>query len=822
MDSNGQIKTITDTFFSKENISGLNKKLLEKNNLLEINKDGKKKIIDLLIKNMKLVYKSLDLKKINKKNFDSIYDQFNKSSFNETQKELSSNDNSTIDQLNSSRLKFERDFNSNPNNGNKLSERPVPSQNKNQFLYPPENKNNNPDRFDKLFKPIVEQVNDDYTFNQYQYGKGSNDMNIRMEQLTTERDTETRMNGRPITPNFLKPIKTQPEKNNENENNNRGPKTIQDSSRKGGKPDFTQDIHRDDLDIGFLSNNSDNGDLYSINNIDKPIDIGEIQEDGRSFQERLKSLENDRNSVSIPLNKEKIDFTSEKFGNSQINKELDEIPDYEPKTIEQIREEKYLMEMKKRSELREHNESTGRQQEPIHRQQEPIHRQQEPIHRQQEPIHRQQEQEQIHRQQEQEQIHRQQEQQQIHRQQEQEQMHRQQEQQQMHRQQEQMYIQQEQIRKEQQEQIRKEQIRKEQIRKEQQEQIRKEQAKSMYREQHELMRRTQIEKNHNINQPEENIQKHQVTQKLDKVLSNKNLDIIKIQTTLKKLGMIKSSEVENIRRENEILKNQLAEFNDNKVNSIKEEILLEFKKLNDKEMLISKKMEELNSLMKQYNYLYGTSNIQLDISPLEPQSNFSFEFGPIENIIGIKLMSYSIPQARYNIESGKNNIFQIKNINDEIIELKLNSGKYSIDNLIEKLNTKSEKYKFELNVEQIVEISSNELFEIIPTVLSKEILGFTSICKDETKFIADKSWDLRIEEKIYLFINNLDESTPFAVLYTNNQGNYQFKFEEQIKLDNLELSFKDSKDRPFNFYGLNYSLNIQLEINNLIEEINLT
>ena len=43
MDSNGQIKTITDTFFSKENISGLNKKLLEKNNLLEINKDGKKK-----------------------------------------------------------------------------------------------------------------------------------------------------------------------------------------------------------------------------------------------------------------------------------------------------------------------------------------------------------------------------------------------------------------------------------------------------------------------------------------------------------------------------------------------------------------------------------------------------------------------------------------------------------------------------------------------------------------------------------------------------------------------------------------------------------
>ena len=54
---NGQVKTITDTFFSKDNISSLNKKILEKNNLTEINKDDKKKIIDLLIKNMKIIYK---------------------------------------------------------------------------------------------------------------------------------------------------------------------------------------------------------------------------------------------------------------------------------------------------------------------------------------------------------------------------------------------------------------------------------------------------------------------------------------------------------------------------------------------------------------------------------------------------------------------------------------------------------------------------------------------------------------------------------------------------------------------------------------------
>ena len=328
------------------------------------------------------------------------------------------------------------------------------------------------------------------------------------------------------------------------------------------------------------------------------------------------------------------------------------------------------------------------------------------------------------------------------------------------------------------------------------------------------MRREQL----NTNQLVKNIHKQEISQQSSKTLLNKNLDITKIQNTLKKLGMVEASEVEKIKKENEILKNQLNNFN-NKNELIKQDLILEFEKLSNKEALLTKKIEEMKILMEKYQYLYGTSNIQLDISPNDPLSEFSFEFGPIENIIGIKLMSYSIPQARYNIESGKNNIFQIKNMNNEIIELKLNSGKYSIESLLEKLNTKSEKYKFELNVEQFVEISSDESFEIISTPLSKEILGFTSICKENTKFIADKSWDLRIEEKIFLFINNIDNTRPFTVLYTNNQGNDSIKFEELIKLDKLELSFKDSNGRPFNFYGLKYNLNIQLELNNPIEEI---
>ena len=730
MEINGQVKTITDTFFSKENISSLNKKLLEKNKLTEINKNDKKKIIDLLIKNMKIIYKSLDLKKINKKNFDSIYQQFNKTSYNETQKELSSTDILGINEVNAAQLKFDRDFNSNPNNGNKVSERPVPSQNINQFLYPPNNNQNksNNDKFDNLFKPIVEQVNENYKFNEYQYGKGSNDINKRIEELTSERDGEIRLNNRPRTPDFLKPTKTQPEKNDSKSI------LIQDF-KKGGKPDFTQNIPQDELEIGFLSNNNDNVDLYSINNIDKPIDIRDIEEDNRSFQERLKSLEHERTSVNIPPNKGKIDFTSETFNNT-------EIPDYEPKTVEQIREEKYLLEQSKQTNISEQmkreqlSEQTRREQliEQMRREQS----------RKEQLI---------------------------------EQMRR------------------EQLR----EHIKKEQLREQMIKEQLTEPIRIEQLKE------------QIKK--------EQMKKQEVNQQSSKTILNKNLDISKIQNTLKKLGMVEASEVEKIKKENEILKNQLSNFNNNKMELVKQDIILEFEKLNNKEALITKKMEEMKILMKKYQYLYGTSNIQLDISPDEPLSNFSLEFETIENIVGIKLMSYSIPEARYNIESEKNNIFQIKNITNEIIELKLNSGKYSIESLLEKLNTKFEKYKFQLNVEQFVEISSDESFEIISTPLSREVLGFTSICKDNSKFVADKSWDLRIEEKIFLFINNIDNTRPFAILYKNNQGNNPIKFEELIKLDKLELSFKDSNGRAFNFYGLKYNLNIQLELNNPIEEI---
>ena len=112
-----------NNFFSKETISDLNKLLLQQSSLQNLSRDNKQEIINILVKNMKLVYKSMNTSKINDKNFSSIFEQFKKFSLTESINEISKS-NIVSSQQSSADLKFIRDFNSNPNDGNKLMNRP--------------------------------------------------------------------------------------------------------------------------------------------------------------------------------------------------------------------------------------------------------------------------------------------------------------------------------------------------------------------------------------------------------------------------------------------------------------------------------------------------------------------------------------------------------------------------------------------------------------------------------------------------------------------------------------------------------------------------
>jgi len=711
------IESIQKTLFSKDNISGINKMILEKFNLLEISKDNKKKVIDILIKNMKTVYKSLDLKKINQHNFESIKNQFNKLSFDATSKNIGNDDVLSMLIPNASQKKFERDFNSNPNSGNRIMDRPQSvshrNQNQNQFLYPPDFEKNNSrkqdSRFDKLFKPIVDDVDENYKFNQYQTGRGGEDVGNRLDKLKEERNMETILPQRPKTPDFLKPINTsvRPEMERNmpfesrsmpsNKFNDRPEPQIR---KRTGRPNFSEKIPEDELDTGFLSSN-DNQDLYDINNIDQPIDFNEVKEDTRPFEQRLKSLQTERGNVQISKPGKNINFQDPNLDMENRNVEVEEeIPEYQPKTIEEIKKQKRQQILLQRQEMQEERQQMSRNR----------------------------------------------------------------------------YQQEDEDEEEEEQQV-------------------------------------------VIVKPKKKILESNV-----KLTSNneRKVNMKKIKDVLKSMGAHDTAELIILKKENDSLKKKLSQVgevdNKNKFEYVKKEIGSEFSKLYDKEKEINKKESEIKELLKKYNYLYGLKHIQMDISPSNSESNYVFEFNTINNVAGIKLMSYSIPQPRFNIEDKKNNILKISK-NDEELEIKVNSGKYKIEDLLNILNKKST-FTFDLNVEQKVEIKSNEEenFDIIPTLLSKEILGFTSPCVKKNSYEADKTWDLRIEDKIYLFITNLSEEVPFAVLYLGNQAVQQFKFEDPIDLEKLELSFRDSKGRPYNFYGLNYSINLQLEINDPVEE----
>ena len=711
-------KLIQETLFSKENISNINKKLLEKYNLMEINRDNKKKIIELLIKNMKTVFKSLDFSKINSSNAKSISNQFNMISFENTEKELGKDNILAMLMPNASEKKFERDFHSNPNSGNKIMDRPQAVSHRGQqqqqqqpfqqqfqqqqqkqqqpFLFPPDYKQNDPrmndSRFDKLFKPIVDDLDDNYQFNQYQNGKGGEEFSNKYDQLRAERDSETVIQKRPSTPDFLKPVQTSVRQQSENDNRRGEKRGVPQVRRRNGKPNFQEDIPDEEKDMGFLSAN-DNNDLYDVNNIDRPIEIPEIQEDSRPFEQRLQSLERDRGNIQIRKSNKKINFQDPDLMN-KIEEEDENFEDLDeqPKSIDEIKREK-------------------------------------------------------------------------------------------------------------------------------------EKRKLMMMKAKEIEERQRLQRENEDDDDEEEYVP-QVRSKPIVKMQDRKVDMEKIKEALKKLKVNENLvDMNSLIKENEQLKkqlNQLSEMDDkHRFEFIKKEIGTEFTKLHERENEMNKKEDELKNLLKKYNFLYGLKHIQMDITPQNPVSKYTFNFNPIENIIAIKLMSYSIPVPRYNIEENKNNILKIKK-NGEIEEIRINSGKYKIEDLVNTLNKKSN-YNFELDFEEkiIIKNKNEEKFDIIPTSLSVDVLGFIGDYKDNYEFRAARTWDLRIEDKIYLFLNNIEENVPFAVIYIGNQAVQQFRFEEPINLDNLQVEFKDSRYRPYNFYGLQYSINVQLEISNPNED-NLT
>jgi len=351
------MENIQEKFFSKTNISLLNSKLLENLNLKNLSENQRMFIAQTIVNNMKIIWKTLDISKIRPENFNSVLGQFNnivhKNTFDEIKKNILSKDDNISDP---NIKKFERDFKSNPNNGVVIHDRPKTIlKNNNSWIGPNEQYiKNSQERhnmakqidqnLDNLFKPIVNELSDDSLFNNYTVGRGS-DYKEKLQDIQKIRDSEvpTAKKSENDLPDFLKSTSTSVRTHdeiyeNKNINNNK------------------QFIKIQNNNLNFIDGADDDENLYSLDNIDKPlINDNYYEEDKSSFSERLNKLQNERDNIKFPKQKS-VDFKSDTFDDETYDNE--NFNNIEPTRIDKIKNKKeFNEEYYKKNEKNEKNKN---------------------------------------------------------------------------------------------------------------------------------------------------------------------------------------------------------------------------------------------------------------------------------------------------------------------------------------------------------------------------------------------------------------------------------------------------------------------------------
>ena len=126
-----------------------------------------------------------------------------------------------------------------------------------------------------------------------------------------------------------------------------------------------------------------------------------------------------------------------------------------------------------------------------------------------------------------------------------------------------------------------------------------------------------------------------------------------------------------------------------------------------------------------------------------------------------------------------------------------------------------------------IKITGDYKFKIIETNLSHDVFGFSSEHDYLKSIISDRPCDLRIPDKLYIYLNNIQENVPFGIVYFNKISQSEIKFQNPVSLSNLNIKFLDTGGNLYNFNNLSHTLNFKFEIlnrsmkiNNLTSELN--
>ena len=751
---------LQNIFFSKDTIATCNKSLLAQGNLNDVSRDNKQEIINLLVKNMKMVYRSIDINRINKSNFNSIYEQFKKNSISESINEIKK---SKISSSENNDSKFQRDFNSIPSNGNKIMDRPNAT--KTNIIPQKKEQNNFDSTLDKVFKPIVDIKPEENMFNNYSNNRGK-DINSRMEEIQSMRQIEINgQNNRPKTPDFLKSKPTNPDRiDKQNTSNNSNNNSNSNSNSNNSNFNFNNNFNNNDKGFVGLVNDI-GGDLFNIDNIDRPLIEEELIEDSNPFEDRLKRLQSERENITIQPSQNQIDFTSNTFqtnnnisdntfqsNNNRIDVNRTEIKTNDKDEVNRTNDRVDVNRTNDRVDVNRTNDRID-----VHRTNDRVD-----VNRTNDRV-----------------------------------------------------------------------------------------------DVNRTNDRVDVNRTNDrvdVNRTNDRVDVNRTNDRVDVNRTNDRVDVnrteIKTSTPLSKLEEIKNSmksvniplreDIQKLERENNNLQQIILDLQNSKneeLKNIKESISLEFEELRKKEQLINSKEsnitykenfinnkeEELKKLIKRHEDLMKIKQVQLEVNNDKNISEYTFNIGTDNyNVIGIKLISYHLPVTKYNIENYNNKI-EYK-IDDEIKTIQIKNGKYTIEQLLNKLN--NEDLEFILNTEQTITIKSDKKFSLINTELLNINLGFnkindnivtisddniTSFDDNITSYNSDKIYDLRIDDKIYLYLNNLSEE-PFGILYSNGMSVCNFQFENSYKLSKLDITFKNNKGHLYNFYDLSHNMSFILDI----------
>ena len=277
-----------------------------------------------------------------------------------------------------------------------------------------------------------------------------------------------------------------------------------------------------------------------------------------------------------------------------------------------------------------------------------------------------------------------------------------------------------------------------------------------------------------------------------------------------------------------ILSNKLKKYNDknndilNKINNLEENILSKINSNNNKELdLIKKEKNKIKDLMNQLVDKQKSIKKEIDILNKEKKSllninekiitvkvdknNFIYKLSEeIYNVEKINLISYNIQKNIYNITDENNTFFYNKN--DEK-QFNIINGYYTINKLLDELNNNEDNIIFKLNdITKKVEIYCDDNISIYYKKNSiLKTLGFIDNEYIESEnFIAEKLYDLRINNIVYIYLNNiLDE--PYVI--DLDVDNYKVKKDISINnIKDLHISYNNINNNNFNLtFSITYN-----------------